>query len=501
MKPLDIRTRILLAALLPAALLAVALATLFLFDRLSVMNDAFRQKAEAMARQIVAGSEYGLFSGNREALQILIDRASQEDDVRSIVLLDAAGKTVARAGTPGYAGLPEGGKESQSLDDLPGNVLVLRRTIWGANLPLDDLFREAAVPERARLGHLVLELSTDRIVNRARQLQLTWILITICFLMFGAILAVSLSRGVIEAIVQVADVVARIGKGELAARVSVDAKGSLRDLEEGLNKMAAHIESGQDELQRRIADATASLRQHQEHLEELVQERTAQLLAMSIELSRTEERERQAVAQDLHDGLGQTLAVARLKLSVIDTSPENSGRLKAELKFIEDLIDKANRSVRSLSLQLSPAMPETLELAPALEWLAETMQHAYGLRVHVSTVELSAHLDATTLSTVIRATRELLVNAARHSQVADAELTTMYRDGRMIISVTDGGVGFEAEKISKPSEKGGFGLFSVRERIGYVGGQLFIDSSPGDGTVAVLSVPIDGNQCAQVTGK
>ena len=501
MKPLDIRTRILLAALLPAALLAVALATLFLFDRLSVMNEAFRQKAEAMARQIVAGSEYGLFSGNREALQVLVDRAGKEDDVRSIVLLDAAGNVVARTGTPGYGVLRESGREDESLADLPGNVLLLRQPIWGASLPLDDLFREAAIPGRARLGQVLLELSTERIADRARQLQLTWILITIGFLMFGAILAVSLSRGVIEAIVQVADVVARIGKGDLAARVSVDAKGSLRDLEEGLNKMAAHIESGQDELQRRITEATASLRQHQEHLEELVQERTAQLLAMSIELGKTEERERQAVAQDLHDGLGQTLAVARLKLSVIDISPENSHRLQAELKFIEDLIDKANRSVRSLSLQLSPAMPETLELAPALEWLAETMQHAYGLRVHVSVVELPSRLSETTVSTVIRATRELLVNVARHSHATEAELTTMCRDGRMIISVTDSGIGFEAEERPKPSEKGGFGLFSVRERISYIGGELFIDSSPGDGTVAVLSVPIKVNQQLRLPGK
>ncbi|MCX7175163.1 MAG: histidine kinase [Proteobacteria bacterium] len=499
MKNLDIRSRVLLAALLPATLLAVALAALFLFDRLGVLNDAYRQKAEAMARQIVAGSEYGLFSGNREALQVLIERAAREEDVRAITLFDAADRIVVSAGAPRSGIPPDNGAEGEFLTELPGNVMLLRRTIWGADLPLDDLFREGSPPSRTRLGQLILELSTDRIANRARQLQLTWILITTVFLMFGVILAVYLSRGVIRPIVQVADVVARIGQGDLAARVSIDANGPLRHLEEGLNKMAAHIESGQDELQSRIMDATASLRQHQEHLTELVRERTAQLLAMSIELTKIEERERQAVAQDLHDGLGQILAVARLKLSVLDTSPDNNVRLKSELQFIEGLIDEANRSVRTLSLQLSPSMPKTLELAPALEWLAENMRRSFGLHVDVNIVDLPQHVDAAILSTLLRATRELLVNVARHSQALVAELSTMTKDDRMIISVTDSGIGFDPQTLSKPSADGGFGLFSVRERIGYIGGELYIDSSLGDGTVAVLSVPIKLIQQVQVT--
>ncbi|MFA6313711.1 MAG: ATP-binding protein [Sterolibacterium sp.] len=491
MTKLDIRSRVLLAALLPATLLAVALAALFLFDRLAVLNDAYRQKAEAMARQIVAGSEYGLFSGNREALQVLVDRAAREEDVRSITLFDAAGRVVVGAGAPGSGVEPDHAIETELMVELPGNLMLLRRPIWGANLPLDDLFRDATPPSRTRLGHLILELSTDRIANRARQLQWTWIAITAVFLMFGVILAVSLSRGVIRPIIQVADVVARIGQGELKARVPVDANGPLHHLEEGLNKMASHLESGQDELQSRIMAATASLRLHQEHLTELVQERTAQLRAMSIELTKIEERERQAVAQDLHDGLGQILAVARLKLSVLDTSSGDGVRLKHELTFIEGLIDEANRSVRSLSLQLSPSMPRTLELAPALEWLVDNMRRSFGLHVNLSIVDLPPHIDAAVLSTLVRSTRELLANVARHSHAPVAELSTMIQDDRLIISVTDAGIGFEPLNGSKPSTSGGFGLFSVRERVGYIGGELYIDSSPGDGTVAVLSVPVD----------
>ncbi|HUW38501.1 MAG TPA: EAL domain-containing protein, partial [Rhodocyclaceae bacterium] len=86
-------------------------------------------------------------------------------------------------------------------------------------------------------------------------------------LLFGSFLAVRLSRGVIEPIVEVGKVVERIGRGELSARVAIDESSSLHPLEQGVNQMAARIESGQEELQRRIAEATAELRVKKEEAE------------------------------------------------------------------------------------------------------------------------------------------------------------------------------------------------------------------------------------------
>jgi PAS domain S-box-containing protein len=228
-------------------------------------------------------------------------------------------------------------------------------------------------------------------------------------------------------------------------------------------------------------------------LERQVLERTAQLRAMAIELTMAEERERHLVAQDLHDSLGQTLAAAKLKLSALDPPQQDnpSGiQLRREVREIEVLLDEANHAMRSLSLQLSPPALQELGLAPALEWLADEMLRSFRLNVRVSDDGLPKPLAEHELKTIFRATRELLINVAKHAQVGSAELEARREEDRLVLSVADAGIGFAVSKDAEPSAKGGYGLFSVRERIDFIGGKLQIDSSPGNGTVIMITAPL-----------
>ncbi|MFA7268152.1 MAG: histidine kinase [Sterolibacterium sp.] len=228
-------------------------------------------------------------------------------------------------------------------------------------------------------------------------------------------------------------------------------------------------------------------------LERQVRERTTQLRALTMELSATEERERKTIAHELHDGLCQTLAVAKLKLSTLTLQHEDGARideLKQQVKEIESLIDASDKTVRSLSLQLSPAALHEFGLMPALEWLADEIQRTYGLHVNVSNNGVDIHLDEALRIPIFRAARELLINVAKHARVDEAELAVTVKNNTLILIVTDAGIGFAERDGSAPSPKGGFGLFSVRERIGFIGGDVQIDSSPGDGAMVVLTVPL-----------
>ena len=250
--------------------------------------------------------------------------------------------------------------------------------------------------------------------------------------------------------------------------------------------------AGKLEFSAFIRDITERKAQ-QDSLERQVRERTAQLRAMAIELTMAEERERHLVAQDLHDSLGQTLAVAKLRLSALDPPQQDdpsSVHLKREVKEIESLLDQANHAMRSLSLQLSPPVLLELGLVPALEWLADEMLRSFKLRVHVRDDGLPKPLDEHELKTVFRATRELLVNVAKHAQVDLAEVEATREEGQLILSVADSGIGFDARYGSAPSAEGGYGLFSVRERIDFLGGKVQIDTSPGNGAVVVMTVPL-----------
>lgn len=225
-------------------------------------------------------------------------------------------------------------------------------------------------------------------------------------------------------------------------------------------------------------------------LEQRVRERTAQLRTLTAELALTEERERRVLARDLHDDLGQVLAIVKIKLSSLEDS-ERRGALKQALQEIETLIDQANRSVRSLMMQLSPPTLQTLGLIPALEWLAEEMERIYGLAVHIDQEGGLPTLDEPVRTTIFRAVRELLINVAKHAKTSIAQVNcSRDSDDRISISVTDQGPGFDYQKaLSKPAGDSGFGLISVRERLEFIGGEMNVDTLPGYGTTITIVFP------------
>ncbi|MCX7176073.1 MAG: histidine kinase [Proteobacteria bacterium] len=255
--------------------------------------------------------------------------------------------------------------------------------------------------------------------------------------------------------------------------------------------------SADDRVQRvfgDIMDITDRILQR-DLLERKVHERTVRLRDISVELATTEERERHAIAQELHDGLGQTLSIAKIKLSALiypDKDYPGLSRLRRQIEETETLIDYANQAVRSLSLQLSPPLLHQLGLMPALEWLADEIRQFHGLHVELRDDGVPRKLDETLLHVVFRATRELLINVAKHAQVDVAEIAAMEQDGCLVLSVTDDGIGFDARAAATamPTGRGGYGLFSLRERINFLGGDIQVDSTPGDGTVVVLTVPL-----------
>ncbi|MBI3140239.1 MAG: sensor histidine kinase [Rhodocyclales bacterium] len=246
---------------------------------------------------------------------------------------------------------------------------------------------------------------------------------------------------------------------------------------------------------RRLDEAAAEnrrLRRRVAALEKAQADGTAQLRAMSEALAVVEERERRALARDLHDGLGQVLAVAKLRLSAIRPE-ERPPALATLLKEVENLIDAANRSVHSLALQLSPPTPPSLGLVPALVWLAGEMQRAYGLAVHIHDDGRPKRLGGTARTTLFRVVRELLINVAKHARVPVAEVTCRQEEeNRLALTVADSGIGFDYQKaLAAPAPGIGLGLVGVRERMDLLGGEMHVESEPGRGTTIALTVPLE----------
>jgi two-component system, chemotaxis family, sensor kinase Cph1 len=224
-----------------------------------------------------------------------------------------------------------------------------------------------------------------------------------------------------------------------------------------------------------------------EELERRVVQRTEQLRALAADLEATEDRERRQIAHDLHDDLGQTLAAARIRLT--NLCDDERGEIRAKANEVGVLIDRASNAIRSLAAQLAPDVLHELGIAPALEWLGEEIERTFGLKVSVIDDGSPKPLAQEARSILYRAVRELLINVAKHAHTDSAIVESECHNERIVIRVSDAGVGYDAAVVFARPRRG-LGLISLHERLSLIGGTAEARSTPGEGTFVVLSAPL-----------
>jgi signal transduction histidine kinase len=196
------------------------------------------------------------------------------------------------------------------------------------------------------------------------------------------------------------------------------------------------------------------------------------------------------LAQDLHDDLGQMLALIKLKIATMGKLPVPDF-MQIAMDDCAKAVDQANRRVRVMAFQLSPPMLDELGLPAAMEWMADEMHKMYKLDVVAEDDGKPKPLDPDVSATLFRAIRELLINTAKHADVAHAVVRTeRTKDQQLLVTVSDAGAGFDPDQALATNGQGGFGLLSVRERIQLMGGEVSIRSNPGDGTTVFIKVPL-----------
>ncbi len=259
------------------------------------------------------------------------------------------------------------------------------------------------------------------------------------------------------------------------------------------------LRQANDELERRVRDRTAELTRIVETLqgemnrrstaERALRARSEQLRLLASELTLAEQRERQRLALVIHDGLQQLLVAANYRLGRLERAENREVRQAAT--EVGQLISDSIEASRSLTSELGPPILRVGRLIPALEWLVRWMQDKHGLAVDMEAhgnVEPEAE-DMTVL--LFQATRELLFNVVKHAEVKAARVQVALVDGQVQITVTDKGVGFDPRQLrAEGAPSGGFGLFSIKERLDLMGGRVEIDSAPGRGSRFKLVAPL-----------
>jgi PAS domain S-box-containing protein len=230
-----------------------------------------------------------------------------------------------------------------------------------------------------------------------------------------------------------------------------------------------------------------------EELESRVRERTGQLTSLTAELSLAEERARRHIATELHDHVGQTLILSKLKLNSLKER-DSSAEYEALLGEISNHIGNSIEDIRSLTFQLSPPLLYEVGFEAAVEWLADELAERHGFRVDFRDDGKKKPLNEETRVALYQMVRELIINVVKHADAKRVDISIGRFANRIRIIVSDDGSGFDNEAIQRRlTGNRSLGLFNIRHRIEYLGGEFAIESEIGRGTRITLLLPVTEN--------
>jgi len=211
----------------------------------------------------------------------------------------------------------------------------------------------------------------------------------------------------------------------------------------------------------------------------------AQLRALAAEISLVEERERRRLANELHEQVGQILAIAQIRLGAL--SPEvSSDSGQAALQEARDHLEESIRYIRSLTAELSPTVLYEMGFAAALVWLARRIRDQHGIQVELQQHPMAWPPCDDRQILLYVTVRDLLTYVARQAQPREIKILMQPEGEHLHLRVEHDGVGVSDADREPP----GFALFSIRERLDRIGGTVEVQSPPAGGMVITLRVPL-----------
>ncbi|MCX7838372.1 MAG: HAMP domain-containing protein [Anaerolineae bacterium] len=356
--------------------------------------------------------------------------------------------------------------------------------------------------ERAPWG-IAIRQSEDKVLAAVHHLQQR-IFLLMGIILVGALgLVYVITRSIIAPIQALTAATQRIAIGDLDTPLDVRGEDEIGVLARSFDAMRARVKQSlaeiqmwNRELEARVQERTRACEQAQSELHELNEELRRKEQARRALLRRVfsaQEEERKRISRELHDETCQVLTGLAYALDeAIETFP--SPEFKPQLEHMRTLVTTALREIQHIILDLRPTMLDHLGLVPALRWYAESRLEGTGIRFTLREQGEPARLPSAVETALFRVTQEALNNIARHSRATRAECALYFAPTQVRIVIKDNGKGFDPKTIFSSNEhRRGLGLLGMQERMSAVGGRVEIDSTPGEGTVIRLLVPLQTN--------
>ena len=202
---------------------------------------------------------------------------------------------------------------------------------------------------------------------------------------------------------------------------------------------------------------------------------------LSTMIMKSQEMERQRVAKDLHDGVGQTISAAKLNFVAYQKDTvKHKERFKAGLQFI----DSASRELREIYNDLYPSILSDMGLESTIRWYAKNSLEMNRVKV-IFDINIEEKIQHSLEVDIYRITKELFSNIAKHSGADAVDFMLHSSSGMINLRVSDNGSGFEMTRLN---DRRGFGISNIKQRVNSHGGVLTLQALPGEGTSVEIAI-------------
>jgi PAS domain S-box-containing protein len=227
--------------------------------------------------------------------------------------------------------------------------------------------------------------------------------------------------------------------------------------------------------------------------EEALKQSEDRLRSLSSELMKAHENERLRISKELHDELGQSLALLKHRVRSIQKKiPEDLAPLRNDCEEVNRYVDQIIDNIRRLSRDLSPSILEDLGLSSALQWLVENFREQYSIPVSFDVDDIDGFFTQEAQRNLYRISQEALTNIGKHAEAGHVAFVVKKTEEDISFLIEDDGKGFKPGKVKgRHSSHKGLGLAVMEERAHMLRGSLVIKSRTGKGTRVLLTIPME----------
>jgi signal transduction histidine kinase len=226
-----------------------------------------------------------------------------------------------------------------------------------------------------------------------------------------------------------------------------------------------------------------------ERAAEALQQYTERLRALTARLAEVTEVERQRLARELHDQVGQNLTALGINLNIVQSQMgEEAAPVLSRLDDSLALVEQTAERIRDVMANLRPPVLDDYGLVAALRWYGQRFARRTGIAIGVEGDEPVPRLAARVENGLFRIAQEALTNVVKHAQATHVTVTVGVDDETLRLVVADDGIGFDPAHLAETDVVRGWGLLTMAERAEAVGGRCGVESVPGQGTQVIVEV-------------